>query len=621
MANLDPQQLAAVKTDSRMALVLAGAGAGKTRTLVERVAELVEERKVSPYEILMLTFTRKAAQEMRSRLEDRIGKAAYRVTIGTIHAVALDLLRRLGEYLGLKGKSLTVYSPWEEDFLLREVATDLGLYKSGKWTGVNRGEVGFCFSMYYTDGIEPEEDDSVRKLFLAFIARCRENNAVTFGGLITGMRLLLKQMPAATYLQWRHILVDEVQDNDPLQWAIVREMCAVLNASLFCVGDVDQSIYEWRGAAPEYLVRHAHEFDVYRIESNYRSASEIVLAANRLIERNETRLPKTMRPARVEGSVSDMLNGVEVWPGQDSTALACAIKGYLDINSHLMPSDVAVLARNHKLLEALGEALKQYGVPFARVGESTALTNTEEFRRFHAFLKLLVNPYDNFAFLLIKDLIGLSMPGYAAIRLRAVMESTSHFLVWMESGTIEGWQRLFNEAHNWKLSDTLGNLYSILFDPSLGQLVGESEWNPITGMVKAHEFARAWSACNPSGTVEDYLSWLATYDLQDELKAKEKEDAITLMTVHAAKGLEWPTVIVAGMNEGTLPSKQSMGSDAAMEAERRLAYVAMTRAENNLILAVRPEEKIVNGRIYRSPASRFVAEAGLAQEPAIEIVQ
>lgn len=620
MANLDPQQLAAVKTDSRMALVLAGAGAGKTRTLVERVAELVEGRKVSPYEILMLTFTRKAAQEMRTRLEDRIGKAAYRVTIGTIHAVALDLLRRLGEYLGLKGKHLTVYSPWEEEFLLREVAADLGLYKSGKWTGVTRGEVGLCFSMYYTDGIEPEENDPARNLFAAFIARCRENNAVTFGGLITGMRLLLKQMPTATYLQWRHILVDEVQDNDHLQWDIIREMCAVLNASLFCVGDVDQSIYEWRGAAPEYLVTHAHEFDVYRIESNYRSDSEIVLAANRLIEHNENRLPKTMRPARIAPSATAMPDGAEVWPSQDSTALACALNGYLDINSHLMPSEVAVLARNHKLLEALGEALKQYGVPFVRVGESTALTNTEEFRRFHAFLKLLVNPYDNFAFLLIKDLIGLSMPAYAAIRLRAVMESKSHFLVWI-SGDDQNPHRLALSRIN-PIMDSLCGAVLTIRAMAQGSYPYGKDWGWHIDTVHAvSQFAFNWIASNPSGTVEEYLSWLATYDLQDELKAKEKEDAIMLMTVHAAKGLEWPTVIVAGVNEGTLPSKQSMGSDAAMEAERRLAYVAMTRAENNLILAVRPEEKIVNGRTYRAPVSRFVAEAGLAQEPAIEVVQ
>lgn len=291
---LDLQQRAAVTTDSRRAMVLAGAGAGKTRVLVERIAHLIENG-ASPFEIMAFTFTRKAAGEIRDRLVERIGNKAYRVEMGTMHALALRMVKRFGSFIGFRWEGVTVYGEWEEAFLLREIARELFIY-DGKWK-IPKKVVDAAFARYYQTGAEPGPDEPVRALFDVFIARCRENNALTYGSLLVGMRLLIPKL--AEYLKTKHILVDESQDLDLLQWNIVNEMIKAFGAALYIVGDVSQSIYSWRGALPEYLVEHQGEFDIFNLESNYRSYPEIVEAANKLIENNVMRLPLTMKSMRV----------------------------------------------------------------------------------------------------------------------------------------------------------------------------------------------------------------------------------------------------------------------------------------------------------------------------------
>lgn len=584
---LDPQQLEAVQTESSMALVLAGAGSGKTRVLVERIAHLIEEKHVSATEIVAFTFTRKAAGEMRERLEARLGSAAHGLTVGTMHALALNLLRRFGELSGLRPDNITVYSQWEESFLLREVAAEIGALRGKTWK-IPKHLVDEMFQACYANGIAPHENHEAYNLFHAFFSRCRENNALTYGGLLLGLKGLLPKIEQ--YLQWEHILVDETQDLDSLQWDCFLSLKNRLKASLFCVGDVDQCLYAFRGADPYFLVENQDRFDIYRLESNYRSGSGIVVAANNLIAHNENRIPKTMR-ATVE-SVLD----VHVWPGMDSAAIAeeCTDLVFTD------PSSIAVLARTHRLLAKLAQELEARGVPHVYIGKKAALTNSEPFRRFHAFLKLLVNPYDNFAFMLIKDLIGLTNEEYGRVRLKAVEEGKSHLQAWQE--TAEGMYAEF--------------FRTVMFRESLLHSQMEigtwaKEWGWELDTVK--DIDRLILSCptaNNGGSIKAYLDWLATYDIQDEIEEKEAE-GVKLMTVHAAKGLEWPMVVVAACNEGILPSKRATDQDD-IEAERRLMYVAMTRARDNLILAVRPEIKEDRaGRKHHTPVSRFVAEAGV----------
>jgi len=859
---LDFQQQQAVETESWRAMVIAGAGSGKTRVLTERVAHLVENCKVSPSEIMVMTFTRKAAGEMQSRLEERIGNSAFGLILGTMHALALRMINRFGEVIGLKSRKVTIYSEWEESYLLRDVALEMGLYDGKKWKGMKAGDVMSVLGGYYQRGVEPEDSDPVHDIFRAFIQRCRENNAMTYGGLMVGLRLLIPTM--AKYLNIKHILVDEVQDIDHLQWDIILEMEKQFGAALFVVGDVDQcqpagtmvltpegykpieslvegakvrswsrrwhyvqaagpqcsrirvssrpytgtittvdagghktaatnnhrwlvrwgdsakelycvymmekyidgvgkcyrvgwckvindtahgkiahykqrarietadaiwilkvtkdkaeasawesiisvkyglptimftpkkstplysegnlkliwrhccdkskegfhgvhaafqidenypiwsakqtererpgsrrtlfettsknlfegmevpvwdgekgyswvpititrerainievysldvsvnhsyiadgictlnSIYEWRGAAPKYLVDHQDEFWIYRLDSNYRSVPSIVEASNKLISHNQDRITKTMVATREAGSVK----GIIVQKEYDSEALAGLLS---TVNPIEFPEGIAVLGRVHYLLEKLSRLLEEKGVKHEYIGRTTALTNSEPFRRYHAFLKLAINPYDNFSFLLIKDIVGLGRAEYSEIRVKAAEEGLSHFQVWLrraQGGLISLYDADLSLAETVSWLDTLY--------PSLSP--------------EASAFVYAWEKEHPD-RIEDYLNWLALWDLQDEIK---KEAAgISLMTGHACKGLQFPVVIIAGANEEIIPSKQSIAK-GDIESERRLFYVMITRAQDQLIVTCRPEHVEKEGRIYESPASRFIAEA------------
>lgn len=732
---LDIQQQAAVTTDSKKALCIAGAGSGKTRVLTERMAYLMEEKKVSAYEILAVTFTRKAAGEVRQRLETRLGKKGTPITIGTVHAFALRMLRQFGEMGGFKPSQLTVYSPWETAYLLREVAIDLGVYDGKKWKILKR-EVDSMFDYFYQTGEEPEENDPKLKLFKEFFSRCKENNACTYGSLLTHLHDLLSNPKFMQYWKYKYILVDEVQDIDILQHNIINRMMGIGGESLFVVGDVDQcqpagtmvltpsgevpieslkcgdrvrawttnqktpqgkivqlgnsgrasrvldidcrnftgemikveaggnetyctpnhkwwvkyervllevtadmlregmsipvwdghrghfwrpisirrrlvvdvpvyslnvekhhayvanglctlnSIYSWRGAVPEYLIEHQDEFDIYRLESNYRSCPEIVEASNRLIEHNKERIPRTMVATREgPGDITQM-------DEMDSERIASAIIDLKATGKDLC--ETVVLARNHILLKKLSETLTNLNFPHTRIGNTTDMMDQMEFRVFHAFLKLIQNPYDNFSFGLIRELLGVSRKQYGDIRLKAIRESKSHFhAFWKVMPADPQAIEFFSKAAT---DDSPALLAEII------QGIWPFDAPEIT------RFIEQWMDERGEGSLDDYLDWLATYDLQEEVKDADKN--LKLMTIHAAKGLEWPTVIIVGCNDGILPSKQSVeAGDEEIESERRLFYVALTRAKDQIVLAVRPElTQTESGKYYENPVSRFLGE-------------
>ena len=575
--NIDLQQQAAATTESKRALVLAAAGSGKTRTLIERIAYLVETQQVSPYEIMSFSFTRKAASEIQSRLVERIGNKAYHCQLGTMHSIGLQMIQRFGDVIGLKTKQITVYSDFESEYLLKDVAMTLGLHTGKGWKKIKKGDIDEVFELYYSTGTEPDELNPVHDLFRSFFARCRENNSMCYGTLLTGLKELIPTM--AQYLNIKHILVDEIQDQSILDWQIIREMESAFGAALFVVGDLDQAIFSFRGSRPEYLLEHQHEFDIYRLENNYRSRASIVEAANRLIQHNVDRLPMTM---------------VATIPDEPETAHV-VVKGSMDsevIRDYLgkFSSDYhpTILARNHSLLIKLSQLLEEAHIEHRYIGKETKMTNSEEFRRFHAFLKLIVNPYDNFAFLLIKDIIGLSAQDYAEIRQCAAENGYSHFCVYRAS--------MESSGDNWYRDDEL------LIDIA-DRLPFAFPWPFDVRSIM--DFISKYAEDKRNPTVQGYLDWLATIDIQDEVK--EDYEGLTLMTIHAAKGLEWGTVIVAGCNEEILPSKQAI-REGNIEEERRLAYVACTRARDTLVMTVRPEVTELNGRVYENPVSRFIGE-------------
>lgn len=576
---LSNEQKKLAHTDSKKALGIAPAGSGKTRVLISRVGYLITKCNVSPYEICSFSFTRKAAGELKERLQKEIGNQADNATLGTIHGVSLNCLQRFGELVNLKPGKITVYGSFEEQFLLKDVATELGYHDGHKWTKVKKGDVSAAFKLFYTTGFITTEEVSVKinVLMNAFFARCKENNALTYGTILTTFLRLIPKI--AGYLNFRYILADEVQDQNPIQWQILNDLCKYCGASLFAIGDPRQSIYAFNGADPEYLIRNQGLFDVYNLKDNYRSSATIVEAANKLIGHNGMDMGEPMEAKR------DLGKGIMIAENVDSEKLVDFCRVYQN-------SDCAVLSRIHGLLKKLSRLLDDAGIKHEYIGKKSGLVKSEEFIRFHAFLKLIVNPFDNFSFLLIRDYLGVSGEEYGEIRLKSAQDSKSHFQIWKET-RMDG----ANEIFEWFASSEIGDFITVI-DWFL-----DIEWGFDPEPI--FTFIYSWMGDNPDCTIDQYLNWLATFDVQDEIK--EESPGLKLCTVHSTKGLEFPTVIAIGFNEGIFPDKRSV-KENKLDEERNLAYVCMTRAENQLILTSRPPKKDDSGRIS-GEASRFISEA------------
>lgn len=563
-------------TESEKALVLAPAGSGKTRVLIARINHLLENKNVSSYEILSFSFTRKAANEIKERLKKQLGQVAFNITCGTIHGCALNYLQRFGELTGLTPGKITVYGPWEEQFLLKEVAMELGYHNGRTWKKIKKGDVEHVFKTFYTTGsINPDSIDE-NLVMNAFFSRCKENNALTYGMILI---TFLKIIPDIIgYLNLRHVLADEVQDLNPIQWQIINELSK--NGSLFAIGDQRQAIFGFQGGDSEYIARNQNQFDLYNLQDNYRSSPNIVEAANKLISHNALNMGEPMTAKR-QGRF-EIIHLYDM----DSGNFLDYFKAMATVPIKLK---TAVLARNHFLLKKLSRLLTESDIKHEYIGKKTGLVRSEEFRRFHAFLKLVVNPFDNFSFLLIRDYINVSMEDYHAIRLTAVKIYKSHFQTWRDncSEHEHHWGLWFKSAEQSDISTIIDCMKDIEFDFDTEEIFN---------------FVYSWIIENPAGTIKQYLNWLATFDVSDEIK--KDPEGLQLLTMHSSKGLEFPTVIICGLNEGIFPDSRSV-KENDLESEARLMYVAMTRAEDQLILTSRPLKKNEDGNITNEP-SRFI---------------
>lgn len=585
-SELNQEQQSAVLAQEKNVLVLAGAGSGKTRTIVERVAHLLENG-ASGYEIVCTTFTRAAAGEMRARLEARIGREAHKVTVSTFHGLGLGLLKKYGHHIGLRYGNLTVYTPLETETLIRHCGEQLGLYAKGKWIHGKRAmEQMFAYIEQSSGEREEVSNSPYFPLFLTFSAACRQNNAMPYYGLIHGLIKLAEDGKVREFTNWQYFLVDEVQDMDSAQWrALVGMLEHREDSELYAVGDLSQSIYGFRGAVPEHLqaLIDENKLTVYELRSNYRSAPAIVTAANSLIRHNTSHRVIEMRAMRETRpmSVTRLLDA-------DSAGLA----DFITRQNWKIPP--VVLCRNNRMLDKLSDELTARDVPHKRIGKRTTALHSPLFVKANAALKCIVNPFDETAFLLAHAGFGLDAGSYAKIRVRAAEEGKSCFEVYREGLSVDILEAMPSESSTVKESlDWFSSGYR--FDPQDGESAEFREW------------LKTYATQYPTHTLTEYLDWLALADVQDEMPAKDEEPCILLMTCHASKGLEFPCVIIAGCNEGVMPSKQAVkAGDAGMEDERRLMYVAVTRTIRSLILAVRPEKEGSG----ESP-SRFLTELGL----------
>ncbi len=571
-------QQQAIESDAREIMCVAGAGAGKTRTMVERIARLLVSG-TRPSALLVLTFTRRAAREMRERLIERLGGGenaktiVAQITLGTFHAVAYKLLRIWGERLGYDAESLTIVPPGDADLILQQIASEFGYARDGKWRGgLSWTRLSQWRECQYTGGTPPRGSqgvqDALARIFAEYCNRLRGAQSLDFGlTLLEVKRLLDSQSDIREKYNStiKHVFVDEAQDLDEFQHGMLFYFWPP--ASIFFVGDLRQSIYAWRSARPDLLRRllQGRTFEVIDLDSCFRCSDRIVEAANTLIDRNGDELAAPMRGATRRRGLVEAFEG-------DYGAVVAKVK---ELQSFHAAGEIAVLGRTHRVLRYVQGAMAEAGVSCNRVGQSSDLAKTEAFSKLHAALRLVVNRRDRFAVLILAAELGLDQERIARLNLAAAAGSPI-FDAYLQLG-----------------SNALGD--SIAFaNPEHGvELFIDAMSRSLP--IDTARAAGFWSAFCSDKSIAEALEWYADFD-SDKGEDYRKGEAVTLITAHAAKGLEWDAVIVAGLDEGVFPSVRSTD----VLEERRLCYVAMTRARHYV------------GLHHMGEPSQFIGESEVA---------
>jgi len=607
--SLNPAQQEAVEHMEGPLLVLAGAGSGKTRVLTVRVARLVEQHGVDPRRILAVTFTNKAAGEMRSRVATLLGREPDGLWIGTFHAICARLLRREASHIGF-APTFTIYDEEDSEALVRRLVEDLGLPPRLYGARMVAHEISRAKNSmispeaYAADARDPYHNN-IARVYEASVAALRRANAMDFDDLLLHPLRLFDEHPerlAAYRDRLRFLLVDEYQDTNRAQYLFLRALAGP-EGNLFVVGDDDQSIYGWRGADLRNILEFRGDFPaarLVRLEENYRSTRPILEAANSVIAVNSGRIGKTLWTRR---------------PGGDSIALVSASDDR-DEAEYLVRefvararsaehsfAEMAVLVRTNAQTRAFEEELRRQAVPYRVVG-AVSFYERREVKDLLAYLRLVANPDDDAAFV---RAVGVPRRGIGETTLVALGGAAARW-GWSLSRTAAAAGRLNDlrpkareslEAFAGFLSQLSADVRDLQPAEALRAimartgyeafLVEEDETGPerLDNVSELLNAAAAWSEelgaeAEEQGTaVERFLAQTALTTTADQLP---EDGGVTLLTLHAAKGLEFPVVAIAGFEEGLMPLSRAETPEA-VEEERRLCYVGMTRAKDKLYIS------------------------------------
>ncbi|HVV82597.1 MAG TPA: UvrD-helicase domain-containing protein, partial [Kofleriaceae bacterium] len=656
MATLNPEQRAAVEHGDGPLLVLAGAGTGKTRVLVHRIERLVRSG-VAPWEILAVTFTNKAAGEMRERLRQLLGVGVERMWIGTFHSICARILRRYGEAIGLPPD----FQIFDDDDQAKVVT---GLLKAMACEdSVSARTILSRFDYAKNRGIDPAEapggmpfvDDIVRDLYPQYQARLAREKAVDFGDLILKVLELGRHPDVGPRLQtrFRHVLVDEFQDTNLVQYQLVR-MLSSGTGNLTVVGDDDQSIYAWRGAEPRNLLDFDHDFPHVReikLEQNYRSTATILDAANAVIGRNQDRRGKSLW---TEAGGGDPIGCYTAGDDRgEAEWVARTLRGLVD-DGECSPGDVALLYRTNAQSRVLEEQLRRFRFEPKVVG-ATAFYERKEVKDAIAYLRLVANPDADSAFERVVNVpprgigtatvdrleaharqqkIGLlaaardaarggtdlgaaarkKLAGFVALidGLREVHAAGASLAELVIQVVDRSGYRAHLEGDGDEGRDRMRNLAELVnvatdFEDERGAGGG----GPAAGAGAGASGSGDGSDDDAPGTADglaELLERIALVGAADQ--ADGRGQTVTLMTIHMAKGLEFDVVFLCGMEDGLFPSmrpRAEIDEVAAMEEERRLAYVALTRARRRLFLSYARVRRVWGDMKLQQP-SRFLDE-------------
>ncbi len=622
---LNPEQRAAVETLDGPLLVLAGAGTGKTRALTSRIAHLMATRRARPWEILAVTFTNKAAREMRHRVAAHVGDAAESLRwLGTFHSISAQMLRRHAELVGLR-PDFTILDDDDRLRLLKQQIEAANIDVK-RWTPRYLGSLidgwknrGLVPSQVPQDEAWAFAEGRGGKLYEEYQERLRILNAADFGDLLLHVLTILKgheDVLAGWRERFRYVLVDEYQDSNTAQYLWLR-LLAHPRANICCVGDDDQSIYAWRGAEVENILRFEKDFPgakVIRLERNYRSTPHILGAASGLIAANKDRLGKTLRPEAADQGDKIRLQGV--WDGEEEArTVADEVEAWRRAGGR--HDQCAVLVRASFQMRAFEERFISLAIPYRVVG-GPRFFEREEIRDANAYLRLIHSTDDDLAFdrIVNKPRRGIGDKTLQTVRLAAreqqvSMVAAAHSLLGSDElptrarsqisaflGLLDRWR---DEAHRMSHVD----LAQMVLDDS-----GYTDmWRKDSSPNAASKLENLKELIQALGEFDSLAAFLDHVALVMDRADDAAEDKVWLMTLHAAKGLEFDSVFLPGWEEGVFPSQRSLdeGGERALEEERRLAYVGLTRARKRAHILFAANRQIY-GRWQPSLPSRFIDE-------------
>jgi len=628
--SLNDTQRDAVTAPAGHLLVQAGAGSGKTRVLVHRIAWLNQVENVSPFGIMAVTFTNKAAREMRQRVEDLLEQPLGPMWVGTFHGIAHRFLRAHWKEANLP-QAFQILDSDDQKALVKRVVRTLKLDEAH----FPPNQVQWFINGHKDEGRRPHQIDDRRdpitaeyiRVYVAYEAACQRAGVVDFAELLLRALETLRDTPSllAHYRKrFRHLLIDEFQDTNTIQYAWIK-LLAGDDGHVFAVGDDDQSIYAWRGARIENILNFNQDFEgarIIRLEQNYRSTETILSAANALIDRNEGRLGKTLWTDGAKGDPITLYNAFN-----ETDEARFIVETIIDrVATGAQRQDCAVLYRSNAQSRVIEEYLVASAVPYKVYG-GFRFFERAEIKDTLAYLRLASHAYDDVSFerIVNRPARGIGDKTVGEIRTQAQAAGGS---LWRAAETLVREKRLAGRANTAvaKFLDLMNAMREAIMDQALPQQVdtvaevsgliehlqkdgSEKGQAQVENVQELSNAARAFlHQLDEDPNVAPVDEFLAHASLESgENQSGDDDDAVQLMTLHSAKGLEFPVVFIAGMEQGLFPNQRSIDDPGKMEEERRLAYVGITRAERKLYITM-AEQRRLYGRDQYNPPSKFVGE-------------
>ena len=628
LTGLNKEQQQAVQHTEGPLLILAGAGSGKTKVLTVRVAYLLAQG-VNPYEILAITFTNKAAKEMKSRVEGLVGDVANRIWLSTFHSFCAKFLRfEIDSFLGYNS-NFTIYDTSDSQAVIKAALKALNLddkyYPVGAMiAAISDAKNKLLFASDFRKQARDFYQQKVADVYEYYERELRKNNALDFDDLLLVAVKLLQSN--ATVLdkyshRFRYVMIDEYQDTNHAQYLLAKLLASHWK-NIAVVGDADQSIYAWRGADIQNILDFEKDYPnctSIKLEQNYRSTKIILDAANAVIDNNEGRPEKNLWTDKTEGAKIQHFTAQS--EHEEAAFIGDTIAKKHDI--HDVPyGDMAILYRTNAQSRVLEEALIKRALPYTMVG-GTKFYDRKEIKDVLAYLRVLYNPFDDLSLLRIINVPKRSIGATTVAKLQeyARANGTSLFMTLTQLHLVDSIKgktkekleefgilifTLVSEMENRTVLDILESILD-----RTGYLAQLEESTDPQDQARAENIgellsvAKDFQDTNPSGTVEDFLEQVALVNDVDSFE--QEESKVTLMTLHAAKGLEFPIVFLCGLEEGLFPHSRTLMNPEEIEEERRLAYVGITRAEKELYIS-NATTRTVFGRTSSYLPSRFIDE-------------